>query len=61
MVASIEIGNDVWIEAGCEIFKGFHVHDGAVIGDLSLVKNEIPSNAIAVGVPAKMKKYREIK
>ncbi len=58
-VSPIEIGEDVWIAAGCKILKGSVIHDGAVIGAASLVKGEIPSDAIAVGVPAQVKKYRK--
>ena len=47
------------IAAGCKILKGTIIRDGAVIGAQSLVKGEIPENAIAVGIPAKVKKYRE--
>ena len=57
--APISIGEDVWIAAGCKILKGTVIRDGAVIGAQSLVKGEIPENAIAVGIPAKVKKYRE--
>ena len=57
-VKAISIGEDVWIAAGCKILKGSIVGDGAVIGAQSVVKGEILSNAIAVGVPAKVKKYR---
>ncbi|MBC8643934.1 acyltransferase [Flavobacterium lindanitolerans] len=55
----IIIGNDVWIAAGCKIVKGAKISDGAVIGALSIVNSEIEKNSIAVGIPAKVKKYRE--
>ena len=58
-VAPISIGNDCWIAAGCKVLKGSHIKDGAVIGALSLVKGEIPENAVAYGIPAKVKKYRQ--
>lgn len=58
-VAPITIGNDCWIAAGCKVLKGSNIKDGAVIGALSLVKGEIPENAVAYGIPAKAKKYRE--
>ena len=58
-VAPVSIGEDVWIAAGCKILKGSQIHDGAIIGAASLVKGEIPANAIAVGIPAKVKKIRE--
>ena len=41
--------------------KGSQIHDGAIIGASNLVKGEIPPNAIAVGIPSKVKKYREQK
>lgn len=55
----IEIGEDVWIGAQCAILKGAKINKGAVIGAQSLVNTEIPSNAIAVGSPAKILKYRK--
>lgn len=58
-VSPIFIGKDVWIAAGCKILKGSVINDGAIIGAASVVKSEIPENAIAVGIPAKVKKYRE--
>ena len=58
-VSPIQIMKDVWIAAGCKILKGSIIHDGAIIGAASLVKGEIPENAIAFGCPAKVKKYRE--
>jgi acetyltransferase-like isoleucine patch superfamily enzyme len=54
----IEIDNDVWIGYGVIVLDGVHVGEGAVIGAGSVVKSSIPSNAIAVGVPAKVVKYR---
>jgi acetyltransferase-like isoleucine patch superfamily enzyme len=54
----IFIGEDVWIAAGSKIVKGARINNGAVIGALSLVNSEISSNGVAVGVPAKIKKYR---
>lgn len=58
-VEPVSIGNDVWIAAGCKILRGSIIHDGAIIGAASLVKGEIPENAIAVGIPAKVIKHRE--
>lgn len=57
-VEKVTIGSDCWIAAGCKVLKGSHIKDGTVIGALSLVKGEIPENAIAFGIPAKVKKYR---
>jgi acetyltransferase-like isoleucine patch superfamily enzyme len=54
----IYIGNDVWIAENCTILKGSIINDGAVIGAKSLVNSEIESYGIAVGVPAKVIKFR---
>jgi len=58
-VAPVIIGNDVWIAANCTILKGAVIHDGAVIGAKALVNKEIDEYGIAVGVPAKVIKYRQ--
>lgn len=54
----VQIGNDVWIGAGCSILPGVTIGSGAVIGARAVVAKDIPSNAIAIGVPAKVIKYR---
>lgn len=55
----IFIGKDVWIGAQCSIIKGAYINNHAIIGAQSLVNSEIPENAIAVGTPAKILKYRK--
>lgn len=59
LVKPVYIGNDVWLGNGVTVLKGVHIGDGAVIGAGSVVTKDIPENAIAVGVPAKVIKYRE--
>lgn len=53
-----EIGNDVWIGAKAIVQSGVTIGDGAVIGAGAVVTKDIPPYAIAVGVPAKVIKYR---
>lgn len=57
-VCPVVIGNDVWLGACATILKGSKIGNGAVIGAKALVKGEIPENAIAVGIPAKVLRYR---
>lgn len=52
------IGNDVFIGANVTVLDGVTIADGAVIGAGAVVTKDIPPYAIAVGVPAKVIKYR---
>jgi len=52
------IGSDVWVGANCIILPGVTINDGAVIGAGSVVTKDIPENAIAMGNPALVVKYR---
>ncbi len=52
------IGNDVWIGLNVVVMDGVSIGDGAVIGAGAVVTKDIPPYAIAVGVPAKVIKYR---
>ena len=56
--ADIVIEDDCWIGANAVILGGVHVGRGAIIGAGAVVTKDIPSMAIAVGVPAKVLKYR---
>jgi acetyltransferase-like isoleucine patch superfamily enzyme len=54
----VTIGTGVWIGAGVSILPGVTIGDGAVIGARAVVTKDIPPNAIAVGLPAKVIRYR---
>lgn len=54
----IEIGNDVWIGANVVILDGVRIGNGVILGAGAVVTKDIPDYAIAVGVPAKVIKYR---
>ena len=54
----VSIGSDVWIGRGAQIMAGVTIGDGAVIGARSLVTNDVPPYAIAVGTPAKTLRHR---
>jgi len=56
--ADIVIEDDCWIGANAVILGGVHIGRGAIIGAGAVVTKDIPSMAIAVGVPAKILKYR---
>lgn len=54
----IRIGNDVFIGANVTVLDGVRIADGAIIGAGAVVVDDIPPYAVAVGVPAKVVKYR---
>lgn len=54
----IIIEDDVWIAANVTVCDGVKIGKGAVIGAGSVVVNDIPPFTVAVGVPAKVIKYR---
>lgn len=52
------IGHDVFIGANVTILDGVTIGDGAVVGAGAVITKDIPPYAIAVGVPAKVVKFR---
>lgn len=54
----IFIGCNVWIGARVTVLKGVRVGDGAIIGAGSVVTRDVPSQAIAAGVPAAVVRWR---
>lgn len=54
----VVIGNDVYVGVNVTVLDGVKIGDGAMIGAGAVVTKDIPPYAIAVGVPAKVVKYR---
>lgn len=52
------IGDRVWLGANVTVLKGVTIGHDAVVGAGSVVTKDIPEGAIAVGVPAKVIKYK---
>jgi acetyltransferase-like isoleucine patch superfamily enzyme len=55
--APIIIGKNVWIGASVTITPGVTIGDNAVIAAGAVVTKDVPENAVAGGVPAKVIKY----
>ncbi len=54
----VSIGSDVWIGYGATVIGPVTIGDGAIIGAGAVVVRDIPAFAVAVGVPAKVVKFR---
>jgi len=54
----IIIEEDVWLGTGVIVLDDVTIHKGAVVGAGAIVTKDIPEYAVAVGVPAKILKYR---
>jgi acetyltransferase-like isoleucine patch superfamily enzyme len=54
IVKPIVIGNNVYIGYGAVILPGITIGDNVIIGAHAVVSKDIPSNSVAVGVPARV-------
>lgn len=59
-IAPIEIGRGVWIGEKATVLKGVRIGDGAVIGAHAVVTSDVPSGGVAVGVPARTIRVRDL-
>lgn len=55
-VANTRIGDNVFVGAGSIVLPGVTIGDNVVIGAGSIVANDIPSDSVAVGNPARVVK-----
>lgn len=54
------LGDNVTVGTGAVILGNVHIGNNVIIGANAVVLSDIPDNAVAVGVPAKVVKYRKI-
>ena len=50
----VTIGQGVWLGAGAKVLDGVAIGDKAIIGAGAVVTRDVPPQAIAVGIPAKV-------
>jgi acetyltransferase-like isoleucine patch superfamily enzyme len=50
----VEIGDDVWLGAGCVVMPGVRIGRGSVVAAGSVVSRDLPAGVLAGGVPARV-------
>lgn len=53
-IASVKIGNNVFVGAGAIILPGVVIGNNVIIGAGSVVSKSIPDNKVALGIPARI-------
>jgi len=53
-----QIGDRVWLGANVTVLKGVTIGENTTVGAGSVVTKDLPAGAIAVGVPAKVIRYK---
>lgn len=56
-----QIGDGVFIGAGARVLGGISIGDGAVIGANAVVLSDIPADATAVGIPARILRVKGVR
>ncbi len=55
----VRVGHNVWIGYGACVLRGVSVGDNAILGTSAVVTKDVPANAVAGGVPARVLRMRE--
>lgn len=55
---AVRIGRDVWVGGGSVVLSGVSIGEGSIVGAGSVVTEDVPPYAIAVGSPARVVRRR---
>jgi acetyltransferase-like isoleucine patch superfamily enzyme len=55
----VDIGHNVWIGYGACVLRGVNVGNNSVIGTNAVVPADVPANAVAGGIPARIIRMRQ--
>ena len=55
----VRVGHNCWIGYGACVLRGVSVGDNSVIGTSAVVTKDVPENAVAAGIPARVIRMRE--
>ncbi|CAA9402490.1 MAG: hypothetical protein AVDCRST_MAG66-1546, partial [uncultured Pseudonocardia sp.] len=59
LTGPITIEDDTWIAAHCVVLRGLRIGSGAVVGAMSVVREDVPDKAVVAGVPAQVRRNRD--
>ena len=55
----VDVGHNCWIGYGACILRGTTIGDNAIVGTSTVVTKDLPANAVAGGVPARLLRMRD--
>ena len=55
----VNVGHNVWMGYGACVLRGVTIGDNSVLGTYAVATKDVPANAVAAGVPAKVIRRRE--
>jgi acetyltransferase-like isoleucine patch superfamily enzyme len=55
----VRVGNNAWLGYGACILRGVTVGDNCIVGTSAVVTRDVPDNAVAAGVPARVIRMRD--
>jgi acetyltransferase-like isoleucine patch superfamily enzyme len=55
----VKVGNNVWMGYGACVLRGCTIGDNVVLGTYAVVTKDIPDDAVAAGVPARIVRMRD--
>jgi len=55
----VVVGHNVWVGYGVCVLRGVHVGDNAVLGTSAVIGKDVPANAVAAGIPARVIRMRD--
>lgn len=55
----VRLGHNVWVGYGAAFLRGVTVGDNAVVGTYAVVNRDLPADAVAVGIPARVVRMRD--
>jgi acetyltransferase-like isoleucine patch superfamily enzyme len=55
----VNVGHNVWIGYGACVLRGVTIGDNSVVGTSSVVTKDLPANAVAAGMPARVVRMRD--